>query len=127
MSDPSTPEGIPEKDIPELYQAVVSRRISYDTMLWQTPVLSLTAQAFLLTIAFGAGSESLARIVTGALALVTALASVQLISKHRAHEEADSEWLQAYEVKHFGLTVHRQERPYLKLRGMTYWSSFHIW
>jgi hypothetical protein len=30
-----------------LYETIAGRRAAYDTMLWQAPVLSLTAQAFL--------------------------------------------------------------------------------
>lgn len=59
--------------------------------------LGLTAQAFLLTIALGAGSSRLARLIASALALVVALMSGQLMDKHRAVEEADSILLQRLE------------------------------
>jgi hypothetical protein len=78
---------------------MASRRDSYNDLLWQTPVLSLTAQAFLLTIALGSGTSHQARIVSGFLALITALASVQLFARHRAFEVAATRWLKEFEIK----------------------------
>ncbi len=37
------------------YQLLANMRINQDTMVWQTPILSLTGQAFLFVIAFGDG------------------------------------------------------------------------
>jgi hypothetical protein len=31
----------------QVYQAVAARRLQWDNLVWQVPVLSLTAQAFL--------------------------------------------------------------------------------
>jgi hypothetical protein len=80
-----------------LYETIASRRATYDTMLWQAPVLSLTAQAFLFTIALGEGSSRLARLLAGALALITALGSMQLMGKQRFHEQVDSQLLALHE------------------------------
>lgn len=40
-----------------MYQVVTGRRQAIDTMMWQVPSLSLTAQAFLLTISLGSDSS----------------------------------------------------------------------
>ena len=69
-----------------MYQVVAARRQNFDSMLWQVPALSLTAQAFLLVIALGSGSGHLARIAAGLLSAVTALMSVQLLLRRRLHE-----------------------------------------
>lgn len=37
------------------YAALAERRLQWDSLLWQVPVLSLTAQAFLFTIALSPG------------------------------------------------------------------------
>lgn len=79
------------------YQILAARRQAYDQLLWQTPVLSLTAQAFLLTIALGAGNSSAARFLSASLSLVTALASILLMAKHRYYEVIASKALQKYE------------------------------
>ena len=81
----------------EQYDVLASRRLATDGMLWQTPVLSLTAQAFLFTIALGPGSTAGARVIAACLALVASLASIQLMAKHRYHEVKDSAVLREYE------------------------------
>ena len=84
----------------EQYAILAARRQSFDSMLWQTPVLSLTAQAFLFTIALGSGNSPAARIVSAKLALLTALASLQLMAKLRFYEIEDSKLLEQFENNH---------------------------
>ncbi len=79
------------------YQIVASRRQNYDNLVWQTPVVSLTAQAFLLTIALGAETANPARFVAALLSLLAALASLQLMAKHRHMEVLDSRILEEHE------------------------------
>lgn len=120
---------------PELlvYEVVAFRRMQYDGMMWQVPTLSLTAQAFLLTIALGPDSRPAARIISGLLSAVIALISVQLMSKHRRHEEADSRWLEKFEQDRGLEPVHARPlaraesvgmRPPSRLEG---WPSFDVW
>jgi hypothetical protein len=54
-------------------------------MLWQTLVISLTAQAFLFTIALG-NVDHLGRFIASLLTVIAALASAQLFAKHRYFE-----------------------------------------
>jgi len=81
----------------QYYDVVADRRAALDGLMWQTPVLSLTAQAFLFTIALGPDVTDGARLMSAILALVTALASVQLMAKHRYHEVRDSKLLKEFE------------------------------
>ena len=81
----------------EQYSLVEAHRQCQDTLLWQTPVVSFTAQAFLLTIALGPDTGLMPRIVSALLATVAAFASVQLIAKHRYLEVLDSALLAEYE------------------------------
>ena len=60
---------------------------SYTTLLWQVPALSLTAQAFLFTIALARDVNPGARVLTGILSVVTSLMSIYLILSHRIHAE----------------------------------------
>lgn len=111
------------------YPIVASRRQTYDTMLWQTPVLSLTAQAFLLTIALGANIYPGARILAALLSLVAALASIQLLEKHRHFERGDSEFLNKFEVlyqKNGFALIHGPDRV-VKRSWIAKFSSFKIW
>jgi hypothetical protein len=97
------PHGVPGRPTDHelaVYEVIAFRRMQYEAMMWQVPALSLTAQAFLLTIALGPDSKPMSRVVTGLLSAVVALVSVQLMLKHRRHELIDSKWLEKFEVDH---------------------------
>jgi colanic acid biosynthesis protein WcaH len=84
------------------YQIVAERRQNYDNLLWQTPIVSLTAQAFLLTIALGAETKPLARLLAAFLSFLAALASLQLMLKHRHMEWLDSQLMERHEILNSG-------------------------
>lgn len=92
------------------YQLVAQRRQIYDSMLWQTPVLSLTAQAFLLNIAFDSSKDLSPKLIAATLAFFTAMASIQLMAKHRYHEVRDSNLLKDYEEKNKIKVIHNNEK-----------------
>ncbi len=114
------------------YQVVASRRQSRDSLLWQVPVLSLTAQAFLFTIALGSTSR-FARLLAAGLALAASLASIQLMVKHRGHEQSDSERLEAFEKQQAarGFCVIHGRPPLREGRVLGRWirklSSYKVW
>lgn len=87
----------PDEPLYAAYQVIATRRLGYDQMLWQTPVLGFTAQAFLLTIALAPDSSRLARLLSAVLALVVALLSIQLLRKHQHMELIDSVLLERIE------------------------------
>lgn len=66
-----------------IYSAVAARRAGYDSMAWQVPVISLTAQAFLFTIALGPDSRPLARVIACSLGLAVTILSMLLLARHR--------------------------------------------
>jgi hypothetical protein len=80
------------------YEVIGQRRTAYDALLWQAPALGATAQAFLITIAYGTGSSTLARAVTGLLAFWVAICSRRLMAAHRHFEVADSVRLEKIET-----------------------------
>jgi hypothetical protein len=65
------------------YEVLTQRELEHQSLIWQTPGLSLTAQAFLLTIALGSGSSSVARIIAAILGICAGLLTMQLMDKHR--------------------------------------------
>lgn len=79
-----------------LFEAMETKRHGLDQMMWQTPALGLVAQSFLLTIGLGEGSSWLARVVAASLGVVAALGAIQLLLKHRFHEEMQSRWLEQF-------------------------------
>lgn len=85
----------------QVYQIVAARRLHWDQLVWQVPVLSLTAQAFLFTIALGSGSSRLARAVAAGLSVIASFMSIELMSRHRQAEIMDAVWLESYEMDHF--------------------------
>jgi hypothetical protein len=120
-----------------IYEAMTNRRTTYDIMMWQAPILSLTAQAFLLTIALGADSSRLARLLAAGLALISALGSMHLMAKHRFSGNIDSRLLKHYEErigikKSLGISMHgiiedRAKMVDLKRRWYIRQSSFKLW
>ena len=114
----------PEPKIAEQqYPILAARRQNYDAMLWQTPVISLTAQSFLFLIALGTG-DPYGRLIAALLALITALASAQLLAKHRYLEIYYAELLKGYERAKEWALIH--DRP-PKAAGAIGWSSYHVW
>jgi hypothetical protein len=89
-----------------VYQAISARRLQWDNLIWQVPFLSLTAQAFLLTIELSSGTHGDPRVIAAALSLVTTCLSVYLMTRHRRLELMDSEWLEAWEQRHGVSAVH---------------------
>lgn len=87
------------------YQVVAARRLQWDNLVWQVPVLGLTAQAFLFVTALDGGSRH-AKVVASLLSIMTAVLCVTLMARHRQGELADAHWLEAYERDHFGAPVH---------------------
>lgn len=69
-----------------VYSALNTRRDAFNNMLWQTPVLSLVAQAFLFTIILSEGTKPGSRIIAALLAFITSASSLQLLAKHRYGE-----------------------------------------
>lgn len=68
------------------YEALNNRRNSFNQLMWQTPTLSLTAQAFLFSIVFAKDVSWKAQLLTATLALASAVASLILLAKHRGGE-----------------------------------------
>ena len=89
-----------------MYSAVAARRTQSDALLWQVPALSMTAQAFLFTIALGSDTGRLARIVSALLSLLVGFMSLELMSRHRRAELVDAEWMEAYEKRRWGESMH---------------------
>jgi len=74
-------------DLNSFEQLAEQRRQTTSQMMWQVPALSIAAQAFLYTRAFDPSTSNAARVVVSLAALISALATLQLLLKHRYHEE----------------------------------------
>jgi hypothetical protein len=114
------------------YQVQASRRLGYDTLMWQTPALSLTAQSFLFAAALSSNVTAAARLIAMSLALIISIISIQLMTKHRHHEKLDSLTLEIMEQQHGLLPLHRRSRERSSGAGLSEnWfvrtSSFRVW
>ena len=88
-----------------VYEAVNARHVSHNELMWQTPVLAMTAIAFLMTIALGDGS-TWGRAVASLLSATVAGISVQLMARHSVHQIADADLLWAIERTRGMRTAH---------------------
>lgn len=85
MSDePKLTPGTPDHLI-SLLEVYGAQYASYTTLLWQVPALSLTAQAFLLTLALSHGNGISAKVTAAALSAVISAASYALMHDQRGH------------------------------------------
>jgi hypothetical protein len=87
---PASPPAPPEWEyqnqrLTVLYEALTARVGHRDALLWQSPALAMTAQAFLLTIALGHESRPVTRIIAATLGLFVTYMSVQLMLKHNLY------------------------------------------
>lgn len=89
-----------------VYGALAARRTQFDNLLWQVPVLCLTAQAFLFTIALGGDTARFARTIACLLSMVTSFLTVQILTRHRQAEITDAHWLAELETTGRGVSVH---------------------
>ncbi len=93
------------------YQTLAARRSTYDLMLWQTPALAIAAQAFLFTLALGPDTSASVRVTASTLGLILVLMGMQLMVKHRYHEELDSRMLERLEGR-LGITSWLKASPH---------------
>jgi hypothetical protein len=115
------------------YEMVLTRRLHHDGLVWQVPALSLTAQAFLFTIALAPDTRTTARIIAAVLSMIASFISVQLMARHRAFELVDARWLEQFEEAHGLPTLHapadkaldsgpRFVRPLGRMRSFMVWA-----
>ena len=104
------------------YHLLNNRRDYFNNLVWQTPVISLTAQAFLFTIILSAQTSVLNRIIASVLACIVALASLHLFGKHRFMEAQHAKILHTYENACKSFAANREFKPTnWALRLPSYW------
>jgi hypothetical protein len=117
------------------YQMIMQRGLQTNGLLWQTPSLALTAQAFLLTISLGGDTIRPIRIVVSVLGLVVGIMSMQLMAKHHYFYELDQAELRRIEsrlvlppIAHRSrqMVDHRAEvwaLPFVRITSYVVWQS----
>lgn len=115
-----------------LWQTMAARRSGFDAMMWQTPALGMTAQAFLLTLALGPGTARWARLISAVLSLMLSLMVMQLMAKHRQNEVSESRRLEQIEVilgfrERFGFLPHAVRKTDRASKRFWEVSSYRLW
>jgi hypothetical protein len=117
------------------YQMIMQRGLQTNSLLWQTPGLALTAQAFLLTVALGGDTVRPIRIVVSVLGLVIGIMSMQLMAKHHYYYELDQAELRRIETRlKLPPIAHRSQQivdhardvwalPFVKVTSYIVWQS----
>jgi hypothetical protein len=85
MNSPPSPERaglLTHENARDLFATLEERRRSFEQVMWQVPSLSITAQAFLFSAAFG-GAPRYARVTVLLVGLIAVLAAMHLLAKHR--------------------------------------------
>ncbi len=112
------------------YEALRAKQLAQDNLLWQTPVLGVAAQSFLLTIAFDFAKSLAATITTSTLAIVLGFASFQLLLKHRYLERISTDRLKTLELDNDLINVHARPPKADKCHKFSWlinFSSFEVW
>lgn len=97
--DASEPDDGRRSDLLAAWAVLEQRRSAYDSMVWQTPALGLTAQAFLLTLALGPGTSAVGRCLASLLSIVLSIMVIQLMAKHRRGEVTEALHLERLEAE----------------------------
>jgi hypothetical protein len=117
------------------YQMIMQRGLQTNGLLWQTPSLALTAQAFLLTLSLGEDTIRPIRIVVSVLGLVIGVMSMQLMAKHHYFYELDQAELRRIETRlQLPPIAHRDQQkkdhaedvwalPFVKVTSYVVWQS----
>lgn len=112
------------------YSALNARRDSLNSLVWQTPVLSLTAQAFLFTIALSKDVSTTAQKIAAGLAFFVAVSSFQLLIKHRTNEQDHAKLLEKVETEHGFIRINEKlvhKITWNPLTWLAWFPSYYIW
>ncbi|MFT4264998.1 MAG: DUF4916 domain-containing protein [Nocardioides sp.] len=115
------------------YSALAARQASLNELMWQTPVLAMTAMAFLLQIALQTGAPTWSRVVAAFLSGVVALISLQLMARHSRFARDDEDIL--FDIqRHLGMRpvyrggpVPRDPVPALRVWRRRPWGTLVVW
>lgn len=107
------------------YDALRGKQLAYDNLMWQTPLLCITAQSFLFSVSLTSTNSSNSKIISSLLAAIIGFAAIQLMSKHRYHEKYSSKRLELLEDNNKLIKIHK--RPPRSKYLINRISSFWLW
>ena len=93
----------------DLYQIINSRRLQWDNLFWQVPLISISGVSFLFTIIFNPTTSHFSRLVSCFLTIVISSASMSTLARHRLSEVHDSNLLAGIELLMFQVSIHGRD------------------
>jgi hypothetical protein len=93
----------------DLYQVVNSRRLQWDNLFWQVPLISISGVSFLFTIIFNSTTSHYSRLTSCFLAIIISSASLSTLARHRLSEVHDSNLLAGIELLKFKVSIHGKD------------------
>ena len=93
-------------ELRDIYPVIASRRLQWDNLLWQVPMISITGESFLFTIILNSSTSKDARIISSLLAIVISYASISTLGRHRISEIHDANLIREIEDQLFGKSFH---------------------
>ncbi|QDG68076.1 DUF4916 domain-containing protein [Pseudarthrobacter sp. NIBRBAC000502772] len=108
------------------YQTLSARALAHNGLIWQTPGLAMTAQAFLLTIALSPAMSLFGRIASCLTSVVISLLCIQLMAKHSRLEVTATKQLEAMDrdngLQHINAIMDKTEwHWYEQMRSRILW------
>ena len=82
------------------------RRLQFDNLLWQVPMIAITGESFLFTIILNGTTSRFSRTISTSLAMSIAFATLFTFARLRASEVHDSNKLAEIEVQIYGQAIH---------------------
>jgi cell division protein FtsL len=100
---------VPKVELREIYDRLSERRLQWDNLLWQVPLISLTGVSFLFTIIFLESTSRFSRTMVCLLTILISYASLFTLARHRASEVYDSNLMQGIEEILYGRVIHGKD------------------
>jgi len=101
--------GLSKDDLGFAWRAISVRRLQWDNLLWQIPLLSVTGEAFLFLIILSDKTSYFSRNLSSILSMLVSTASLHLFARQRASELHDSYFLEAIEKRYLGFSLHGEK------------------
>jgi hypothetical protein len=90
----------------DIYKVISPRKLQWDNLLWQVPLISITGESFIFTIIFNPATSHFSRLISCFLAIVISIASIATLARHRLSEVHDSNLLAGIELIRFKSSIH---------------------
>lgn len=89
-----------------LETAASARRLQFENLLWQVPMIAITGESFLFTIILNSATSKFSRSISSILAMSISFATLFSFARLRASEVHDSNKLAEIETKIYGFPIH---------------------